>query len=156
MAGPSFSFVDGIVQWDTPNSGTMRLELTRKTDFALRALVALERGGRMKAGELAERIGTTTGYTTQVMSPLVREAWVVSDRGPTGGYELAIALDDVSLLELIEAIEGPTVSGRCVLRAGPCPASENCALHDAWTTARGALLEQLGATTLADAGAPVR
>jgi Rrf2 family protein len=134
----------------------MRLELTRKTDFALRALVALDRSGRMKAGELAERIGTTTGYTAQVMSPLVREGWVVSDRGPTGGYELAVALDDVSLLGLIEAIEGPTVSGRCVLRGGPCPASENCALHDAWSTARDALLEHLGATTLTDAGASVR
>lgn len=133
----------------------MRLELTRKTDFALRALVALDRGGRMKAGDLSERIGTTTGYTAQVMSPLVREGWVTSDRGPAGGYELATSLDGVSLLSLIEAIEGPTVTGRCVLRGGPCPATEDCALHDAWVAARGALLDRLGTTTLTEAGASV-
>jgi Rrf2 family transcriptional regulator, iron-sulfur cluster assembly transcription factor len=124
----------------------MRLEITRKSDLAVRALCALRETGRMKASALAGATGTSQAFMAQVMAPLVRRRWVASDPGPTGGYELAVSLDDLSMLELIEAIEGPTVTGRCVLRAGPCPSEEICALHDAWLPARDALLERLAAT----------
>ena len=124
----------------------MRLEITRKSDLAVRALCSLRKSGRLKSSALARETGTTPAFIGQVMMPLVRHGWVTSDPGPTGGYQLSVSLDRLSILEVIEAVEGPTVSGRCVLRDGPCPADEICALHDAWLPAREALMERMAGT----------
>jgi len=128
----------------------MRLEITRKTDLALRTIRTLE-GSQLprKGADIAAEIGTTPAFLAQVVAPLVRAGWVVSDPGPRGGYRVAVPLAQVSVLDLIEAVEGPVVDGRCVLNEGPCPApTEPCALHEAWTSARDALLDQLRSTTV--------
>ena len=68
----------------------MRLEVTRRSDLAIRALLALHAGPeRTKAAQLAEQVGTTKGFLTQVMNPLVQQGWVRSEPGPTGGYVAA-------------------------------------------------------------------
>jgi len=54
------------------------------------------------------------------------------------------------MFELIEAVEGPIEDGRCVLRGAPCPATEQCALHEAWSGARAALVEVLLRTQAVD------
>lgn len=127
----------------------MRLEITRKSDLAVRALCSLQDSGRVKGPDLAKRIGTSPAFLAQVMAPLVQAEWVHSDRGPTGGYELMVDLSKLSILELIEEIEGPTDNGRCVLRGGSCPTDQYCALHDAWLPARSALLQTLANTPVA-------
>ena len=132
----------------------MRLEITRRADLATRALLelaALDR--RSKSAELAERVGTTPGFLTQAMTPLVSRGWVRSDPGPTGGYAAAVDLDDVSVLDVIEAVEGPTDTGRCVLQDRPCSRGGHCALHQPWTKARGQLLSELARTPLAKVAA---
>lgn len=128
----------------------MRLEITRRTDLATRALLELEGAGeRTKASVLADAVGTTPGFLSQAMSPLVARGWVRSDPGPSGGYSLTVPLDDVSVLDVIEAIEGPTDTGRCVLEDRPCAADGPCALHQPWVNARTQLLGQLRGTPLA-------
>lgn len=125
----------------------MRLELSRRTDLALRALRVLDlRGTRMKRPELADAVGTTPDFLARVMTPLVSAGWVVSEVGRTGGYETGTDLGAVSTLDVIEALEGTPDDGRCVLRGGPCAAGATCALHDAWSRARAALLEELRQT----------
>ena len=124
----------------------------RKTDLALRALTRLSETGQLiHAADLAESIGSTRQFIPQVLSPLVRAAWVTSVPGPRGGYQLAVNLEQRSLLDVIELIEGPTDNGRCVL-GGPCPADTSCVAHDAWTDARRALLERLAATPVSTLG----
>lgn len=127
----------------------MRLEITRKSDLAVRALCALSEAGRTKGSQLAKLTGTSQAFIAQVLAPLVQEGWVDSEPGPTGGYRLAVDISKLSMLQVIEAVEGPTVNGKCVLRGGPCPTDENCALHDAWLPARDALVERLAATPIA-------
>jgi hypothetical protein len=92
----------------------------------LQALAAAD--GRLKGPALAEAVGSTSGFVSQVVNPLVRAGWVRSEPGPSGGYSLAVALDELSVLAVIEAIEGPTDSGRCVLVDRPCNESGTCAL----------------------------
>lgn len=116
---------------------------------ALRALAGA--GGRLKATALADSVGSTPGFVAQVVSPLVRAGWVRSDPGPSGGYSLTAPLAGVSVLAVIEAVEGPTESGRCVLADRPCREDEQCALHVPWTRARAQLLAELAATPVADA-----
>lgn len=137
----------------------MRLEVTRKSDLAVRALRTLADlgpGQRCKATELAELVGSTPGFVAQVVTPLVRAGWVASDPGPTGGYSLDVDLATVSVLAVIEAVEGPTDSGRCVLADRPCSESGPCALHTAWQRARDELLRELGATSVCHVASPRR
>ena len=132
----------------------MRLEVTRKSDLAVRALRILSRTtDRMKGPALAEAVGSTSGFVSQVLTPLVRAGWVRSDSGPNGGYSLRADLDDLSVLAVIEALEGPTDTGRCVLEDRGCDAGGTCALHTPWMRARAQLLSQLAATPVAAASA---
>jgi Rrf2 family protein len=119
--------------------------------------VLADRGGRVKGPELAGIVGSTAGFLSQALAPLVRARWVRSDPGPAGGYSLAADLGQVSLLAVIEAIEGPTDTGRCVLADRPCNEAGTCALHHPWLRAQARLLHELGATSIADipaAGGP--
>ncbi len=130
----------------------MRLEVTRKSDLAVRAMrVLAEAPGRVKGPALAESVGSTSGFVPQVLHPLVRQGWVRSDPGPLGGYSMAVDPGSVSVLAVIEAIEGPTDSGRCVLAERPCDSSGTCALHVPWLRARAELLRELDGTSVAEA-----
>lgn len=139
----------------------MRLEVTRKSDLAVRVLRALaeREGARAKGPDLAAAVGTTAGFVAQVITPLVRSGWVRSEPGPTGGYVLDVDLTDVSVLDVIEAVEGPTATGRCVLVDRGCDQDGPCALHVPWSRARDQLLRELDSVSVADAalaGAAVR
>lgn len=127
----------------------MRLEITQRADLAVRALVVLHRSpARLKSADLAAALGTTAGFIPQVMGPLVREGWVRSVPGPTGGYEPLLGVDTLNVLDVVEAVDGPTDSGRCVVADRPCAATEPCALHVAWGLARRALVSSLAAVSV--------
>lgn len=134
----------------------VRLEVTRKSDLAVRALIELGAGRDgstlpVKGSDLADRISTTGGFLAQVMTPLVKAGWVRSDPGPSGGYSVVVDLAKVSVLAVIEQIEGPTDNGQCVLVDRPCNESGQCALHPAWMRARNHLLDELAGLSVADA-----
>lgn len=130
----------------------MRLELSKRTDLAIRALEVLCSHAHDLVGgaHLASIVGTSTHRLPQVMRPLVINDLVESVPGPNGGYRLSADLLEVSLLKVIEAVEGPIPDDRCVLRGAPCPAPEPCALHFPWTRAREALLSELENTPVSE------
>ena len=130
----------------------MRLELSKQTDLAIRAMETLCRAesGLVPGTYLAEQMHTSTHRVPQVMRPLVREEWVESVPGPNGGYRLAVALAAISLLQVIEAVEGEIPDDRCVLKGAPCPSPEPCALHIPWSRARQALLSELENTPVSE------
>lgn len=132
-----------------PIINIVRLELSTRTDIALRALRHLAGfSGRRSTLEVAEAIDTSPQFLPHVMAPLVRAGWIRSTRGPGGGYRLVADLETVSLRQLVEAIEGPIDDGRCVLQEAPCPRDDHCALHIPWQRARAALLTELDRTPL--------
>lgn len=134
----------------------MRLEITRRAELAIRALAVLGPSpARMKASALAEELETTVGFVPQVLGPLVRAGWVQSDPGPTGGYSCRIGVGDVSVLEVIEAVDGATDVGRCVVADRPCDAASPCVLHVAWAQARTELVRVLHSTPVSAAPAVV-
>lgn len=127
----------------------MEINLQRKTDLALRVLGALGSDPQRVSGAvLATETGTSPSYLLHVVQPLTNAGWVESTRGPNGGYRLVTEPGDISVLDVIEAVEGPMATDRCVLRGGPCPGAETCALHDPWFRARTALLTELAATPI--------
>jgi len=128
----------------------MRLEMTKKSDLALKAMRCIgDDEGETVAGKLlADKLGITTHYLPQMISPLVKAGWVSSTPGPRGGYRLIVSLDDVSVLEVIEVIEGSIEDQGCVQRGIPCPEFDLCALHDPWQKAKEAMLMELSDATI--------
>ncbi len=126
----------------------MELVLHRQTQLALAAFGALARAkGRLSRAELADGIGTSIHYLPQVIRPLIDSGWVDSQRGPTGGYELAADPGQVSLLDVVEAVEGP-MAGRCVSTGAPCPSNATCPFHATWSEVQLSLQRQLGRQTM--------
>ena len=123
----------------------MRLEMTKKSDLALKSLRCIgDADDGLVAGKwLADKLGITTHYLPQVISPLVKAGWIASTPGPRGGYRLLVSLEDVSVLEVIEVIEGRIEDQGCVQRGIPCPEQDLCALHVPWQKARDAMLDEL-------------
>lgn len=133
----------------------MRFTLQRKTELALRALRLLaSRGETMQAPALAGAIGTTPNFLGQVVAPLIDAGWVTSGRGPNGGYSLIQSIEQVTMLDLIEAAEGPLPTDKCVLEDGPCTDNAPCALHDSWQEVQQVLLTQLKHMPVLQAGDP--
>ncbi|NND14342.1 MAG: Rrf2 family transcriptional regulator [Acidimicrobiia bacterium] len=122
----------------------MRLEFTTRTDLAIRAINILKDAEqRISRKALAQRLDTTPHFLARVMAPLVHNGWVNSGTGPGGGYEIDGSADSLSVYDLVAAVEGVPEEGKCVLRRGGCLPDQTCALHDAWSRARSALMSEL-------------
>lgn len=129
----------------------MKLVPTRRTDYAIRALIYLaeHEGDRSKASEIAEAMEIPKGFLHRVLQELQRARLVSSRPSRRGGYALARRAKEITLLEVVESLEGPLTSGECVLRGGPCHWEEECAVHPVWLSARQAFAAELESATLA-------
>lgn len=130
----------------------MRITLGSKGDYSVRAVLDLARShglSRRKAREISDKMDIPRKYLPQVLGDLVKAGLVESVAGPGGGYSLARSPRDISLLEVVEAAEGPVQRSRCLLRGGPCHWDDACALHAAWAEAQDKMVAQLAKTTLA-------
>jgi len=129
----------------------MRLELTRKTDYAVRAMLCLARVGdqTLTSADIAGRTGIPVRFVTPVMGNLVRAGLVQGVIGRSGGYRMSSDPAAISVLAIVTAVEGDTRRRRCVLRGGPCGGASVCEIHHVFSDAQDAFTEQLGAWTLA-------
>ena len=134
----------------------MRLELTRRGDYGVRAMLELaRRGGTVVSGtDLARSTQISTHFVTQVMGDLVRAGLVDARIGRAGGYSLKRPAGEITILSIVEAIEGDTRRKTCVLRAAPCSRDGACEVHSIFMAAQDALVSKLAGATLAEALTP--
>lgn len=133
----------------------MRLQLTRRGDYAVRAMFALSDlppGEVRSARALAEEVTIPARFVTEVLGDLARAELVQARPGRTGGYRLARAAEAITLLEIIEAVEGDSRTTNCVLRVGACRSAggEQCAVHHVFVAAQEALLSELRGARLSE------
>jgi Rrf2 family iron-sulfur cluster assembly transcriptional regulator len=131
----------------------MQLSLRRKGDYAVRAMISVGRHhgtGLRQARQISTEMHIPYKTLTLVLAGLVAEGLLEAVHGPKGGYRLGREPEKISLLDIVEAAEGPTTVDRCVLRDGPCDWEEICPVHDTWARTQDALTRELAATSLAD------
>lgn len=132
----------------------MNLTLSRRADYAVRAALELARrwpDGWIKIAEVAEAMALPRSYTPQILGLLARAGIAEARAGRDGGYRLAKPPVQVSLLQVVEAAEGPLAPERCTLRGGPCRWHDAfCAVHPAWEAGAEALRRSLERTSLTD------
>jgi Rrf2 family protein len=138
----------------------MDLSLTRRGDYAVRAALCLAtvhgQQAYVKIREVSAAMHLPVSYTPQVLKLLATAGLAEAKAGRDGGYRLTRRPQDVSLLEVVEAAEGPLLPERCILRGGPCRWEDACAVHPAWAAAVQACRGSLASTTLADLAATDR
>ncbi len=135
----------------------MRLELTKRGDYAVRAMLALTRGsgnGLLSARRIAGAMGIPVRFLPQVLADLQRAGLVEAAAGRSGGYRLARDPKTVSLLEVIEAVEGDTRRRACVLRGVPCGQDGHCDVHDVFAAGQDALRSTFAQATMAEMAGP--
>jgi len=131
----------------------MQLSLKRKGDYAVRAMISVGRHygtGLRQARQISTEMNIPYKTLTLILAGLVAEGLLVASHGPKGGYRLARPPDEISLLDIVEAAEGPARIDRCVLRDGPCDWEETCPVHDTWSRTQDAITQELASTSLAD------
>lgn len=142
----------------TARIAAMQLALSKRGDYAVRAVFDLARhadGGRRKAREIAGATAVPPKFLPQILAALVQSGLVKATAGRHGGYQLTRPAAEISLLQVISAVE-PTAPPRgCLLWGRPCSAEQVCAVHDAWSTAQEALNRQLEITKIGDLAQPV-
>ena len=131
----------------------MRLQLTRRGDYAIRAMVLLAREPEsVKTGaEIARSTDIPKHLVAQVMGKLVRAGLVRARIGRHGGYWLGDQGRDTRILEIVEAVEGDARRERCVLSGAQCDVEDRCEVHDIFASAQEALVSRLAKATLGSA-----
>src|SRR5262245_16581878 len=101
----------------------VRLELTRRADYGVRAMLALARHGGeepLSASRIADAMAIPPRFVGQVMGDLVEAGLVEARTGRSGGYRLIGSPADITILTIVEATEGDSRRRTCVLRNAPC------------------------------------
>ena len=132
----------------------MKLELTHRGAYAIRAVLTLARGDGsdvVPARTIAKRMEIPVRFLPQVLGDLSRAGIVEARLGRAGGYRLAKAAASISVLDVIEAAEGDARRQTCVLTGRACgESSPPCDVHAVFSEAQVAILARLSETTVAD------
>jgi len=130
------------------------LELSRKSDYALRALIYLARLPANRYGrvsEIAKAKDIPQAFLAQILPILANRGLVKSQQGAHGGYSLARIPADINFLEVIEAVEGPLRLNKCVDGDhSDCSILDVCEMQSVWSQAQKQTADFLSKVTMAD------
>ena len=111
-------------------------------------LAAAPAGTRMTVADLARESNASPAYTAKILQRLAGVRLVVSRRGFDGGFELARPAAEISLLDIVAALDGPLCLNDCVPNGPGCDRAANCTARDVWAKAQAAVAAVLSAQTL--------
>jgi Rrf2 family protein len=138
------------------------MQLTRAADYAVRVMIhlaGLPPGARVSRSELSVAAECPEQFLCKVLQNLTRAGLVISHRGNTGGFELEELHRTASVLEVVEAVEGPIRLNLCLTKDHACTRQGWCPAHNVWARAQAALFQVLkdaNISTLAENAAQTR
>lgn len=128
------------------------MQITRASDYAVRVMVhlaALEAGATVRQSELSRATDVSSHFLSKVLQQMVRARLIRSQRGAGGGYALMISAASISLLDVVEAMEGPVRLNQCIEEGPSCARKAWCPAHQVWAEAQAAVTTVLGGTSIA-------
>ncbi len=128
------------------------MHITRASDYALRVMIhlaSLPPGAQVRHSELSKSTQVSGHFLSKVLQQLVRSRLIRSRRGAGGGFTLAVPATSVSLLDVVEAIEGPIRLNRCLEDGVSCARKSRCPAHSVWAEAQASVVGVLGRTSMA-------
>lgn len=127
------------------------LRVTKLTDYATLILTALAEAPEqvLSASGLAERAGLEAPTVAKVLKPLAHAGLVAAFRGSNGGYRLARPAASISLIEVVEAIEGPVGMTECSGEHSSCELEASCGVRGNWRHINDVVADALRGISLA-------
>lgn len=122
------------------------MQITRQADYAVRAVYYLAKLGpenRAATSHIAEKQQIPPSFLAKIISQLSVAGLLHTSRGARGGVSLARPAQDITLLEVVEAIDGPILLNDCVVDKASCTFSEDCPMRPVWCEAQKDLIEHL-------------
>ena len=126
------------------------LSISRQTDYACRVILhmaMLPLGERVKAQDIAKRRLVPRALVRRVITQLANAGLVTTSRGSNGGLSLARPASEISLLDVVQVMEGPLALNGCAVNPQACPLMQVCSVHEVWVEARAALMTKLSQST---------
>ena len=122
------------------------MQITRQADYALRAVIYLSQLApeqRAATSQIAEVQSIPPSFLAKIVSQLSVAGLLQTSRGARGGVSLAKAPDEITVLDVVEAIDGPILLNECVACAGNCSFGESCPMKPVWTDTQSELVNRL-------------
>lgn len=128
------------------------MQITRQADYAVRAILYLAQignNGRVSTSHVAKEQKIPSSFLAKIISQLSIAGLLHTSRGACGGVTLAREPKNITLLEVVEAIDGPIQLNVCVGREGACSFENNCLIQTVWCDAQNELVTKLKSTNFA-------
>lgn len=130
------------------------IRMSKQADYGLVLMTEFLRGpgeaANLSARELARKTGLPVPMVSKVLKALAREGLLISHRGANGGYSLARTPQEISVAEVLAAVEGPIAMTECLEDEGDCRQQAICPVRTNWERINYALTSVLEAISLAD------
>jgi len=128
------------------------MQITRQADYALRAMIYLAKldpTQRAATSQIAEAQRIPPSFLAKIISQLSIAGLIHTSRGARGGVSMARSPEQVSVLEVVEAIDGPISLNDCTGDPSTCPFGEDCPLRSLWCETQSELIDRLRKTNFA-------
>jgi Rrf2 family protein len=123
--------------------------LTRESDYAVRALAALgTSGGHVQVARIAQEQAVPFDFLQKILRKLKTAGFVTVRRGPGGGFALARPPADITLLDVLDAVQGPLTVSQCLLDGYECPMASTCPVRDRLAAVQDSVRSSLAGITL--------
>jgi len=126
------------------------MELTRKGEYAIRGIIYLAQQppGKMSLiSEIAEAVDAPQTFLAKIFQNFAKQGIVNSYRGTGGGFTLGRLPSDITLREVVEAVEGPIIPNRCLTGKGSCDKDSECLVHPVWRKVQSQIVQILEGVT---------
>jgi Rrf2 family protein len=126
---------------------------SRSAEYAIRAFVYLAEvpsGKYAMVKQIAEESDIPAHFLAKILQQLARQGFLRSSKGPTGGFALRYPATDITLLQIVESIDGLADYQRCIGGMHECNDQMRCGMHDSWKALRSRIIEYLEGTTVED------
>jgi len=129
------------------------MKLTRAAEYAIRCVLYLAKrpfGQVVSRREVAEAMDIPMAFLGKIAQGLAKAGVLMVRQGALGGYELALPPGEISLLRVVEAMDGEILVNECLSRPQECGRSSYCAVHKVWDRARGQFRDTLSQASFED------
>jgi Rrf2 family protein len=126
------------------------MQITKQADYAIRTihyLSYLEPNVRAATRQIAAEKSIPPSFLAKIISQLSIAGLIHTSRGARGGVMLARAPKDITVLDVVESIDGPIALNECTFSPSSCPFVDDCPLHDMWMESQSDLVKRLDGTT---------
>ena len=119
--------------------------ITRETDYGVRCVLYLARKAQDIAtvNEIAKAMHIPKSFSAKILQRLVKAGIVISGRGIGGGFSLAKKPGNISILDVVKAIQGDSAINICAIDKKMCRLSNTCSVHPVWVELRGIIEKRL-------------